>query len=215
MRVLERTQKIARQGVYHRYWSGTTLQRALKSFAIDPVAHPERHLSNDTSIVDVPDGGMIEPAQGLGLTDKPGPGGLVRVEVDPQTHSSPEDEVLGFEEDALDRDGYRALQSVSRAKRSVGALVIAGGLVRIQRRNPRRRSIVTCWPHMAGLHHRRRSLGESSVKKSEQLSPAQHRTRSNGWARTSAAEAAIANKRVGRWTGANRSCHSPLIRVSW
>src|SRR5918995_5776832 len=215
MRVLQRAQQIARERMYHGDGTGSALQRTLKTFAIDPVAYSERQFSDDAGIVDMPDSGMVQAAERFGLTDEPCPGGLVGVEVHPQAHSAPEDQVLGFEEHALERYGYRALQPVSGAKRCVGALVVAGGLVRVQRSNPRRRSIVTWRPHTAKLHQRRRSLGESSVKKREQLSPAQRRTRSNGRERTSAADAAIAISKVGRCSGANLSCHSPLTRVSW
>jgi hypothetical protein len=143
MRVLQRAQQIARERVYHGDGTGSALERTLKTFAIDPVPYSECQFSDDTRIVDVPDSGMVQATERFGLTDKPCPGGLVGVEVHPQAHSAPEDQVLGFEEDALNRYGHRALQPVSGAKRCVGALVVAGGLVRVQRSNPRRRSIVT------------------------------------------------------------------------
>jgi hypothetical protein len=59
MRVLQRAQQIARKCVYHGDGTGSALQCTLKTFAIDPVPYSERQFSDDTSIVDVPDGGMV------------------------------------------------------------------------------------------------------------------------------------------------------------
>lgn len=141
--MLQRAQKIARQRVYHGNGARATLQRALKTLAIDPVPYPIRQISNDAGVVDVSDGGMIQAAQGFGLTDEPEPGRLVRVEVHAQTYSAPQDQVLSLEKDALERYSYGSLEPVPGAKRCVRALVVPGGLGRAQRSNPRRRSILT------------------------------------------------------------------------
>src|SRR5215210_3483187 len=98
MGMLERAQQITRQRMYHRNRSGASLQRTLEPLAIDPVAHAERNLSYHTRIVHVPDGGMVQPAERLGLADEPGAGGLIAIEVDPQAHSPSQDQVVRLEE---------------------------------------------------------------------------------------------------------------------
>ena len=153
--MFHRAEEIAGQRVHHRDGAWPALQRALESFSIDPVTDPICQLSSDAGIVDVPDGGVVEPAQCLRFTDEPGPGWSVGVKVYPQSNASLEDEVLRLEEHSLHRRRYGPLQLVAEAERSVSALEIAVWLGRAQRSNPRRRSTFISWPQIVTLHHRR------------------------------------------------------------
>jgi hypothetical protein len=152
------------------------MERLLQTFAIDPVAHPEGQVVDDTGIVDVANSRMIQPAECLRFAEKPRPDRGVVVEVYPQADPAFEDLIVGFEEDLVRSGGDRALQSIASPERGLSALKIAERLETGQRSSPRRRSILTSRPHTAMLHHRRLWLGESSVKNNEQLSPAQRRT---------------------------------------
>ena len=54
---------------------GPRVHRLLQPLAVDPVADPVGELADDSDVVDVPDRGMIELAERLGLAQEPGAGG--------------------------------------------------------------------------------------------------------------------------------------------
>jgi hypothetical protein len=191
------------------------MERLLQSFSIDPVAYPERQIADDTSIVDVPDGWVVQSAERLRLPKEPGSDGRIGVEVYPQTDPALQDQVVGFEQNLFGGRGDGPLQTIAVTQGVVGPLKVAEGFNRGQRSSPRRRSTLTSRPHTAALHQRRLWLGESSVKNSEHPSPAQRRTKTSGSETVAAADWAMADRKAGRRPGANRRCHDPPVRVSW
>ena len=131
------------------------MERLLQTLTIDPVPHPERQIANDSGIVYVADGGVIQTAESLRLAQKPGSNGGIGVEVDPETDPALQNLVVRFEEDLLWCGGNGSLQPVATSQRRLSALKVPERLQGGQRSSPRRRSILTSPPQIAVLHHRR------------------------------------------------------------
>ena len=110
---------------------------------MDPVADPKRQLTNDPGVVDVSNGGVIQPAKRLGLPHEPGPCRLVGEEIHPQADPALQDQIVRFEEDPLRRHRDRPLDAIAGSERLVGALEVAVRPDAGQRSNPRRRSTFT------------------------------------------------------------------------
>ena len=173
-------------------------------------------LADDARVVHVPDGRMVELSQGFALTQKPGAGGLVGVEVGPQAHAS----LAGSRRTPRTAPAPPRPRRCARAgiggrgppgsgrTRGPGSGPVSGVSPAAARRARRA-------PHTAASHQRRLPAGESSVKKRLQCcagAPAHvGETGRRGCRRP-----------IGRWSrartaaraGANWSRHRPLTRMS-
>ena len=90
----------------------------------DPVAHPEGELTDDSGIIHMTDGRMIQPAQRFRFTQEPGTNRRIGVEVHPQADSSLEELIVGLEQHLFGRDGHGALQAIATPQGLLGALEI-------------------------------------------------------------------------------------------
>jgi len=129
------------------------MQRLLEPFSFDPVAHPVRQVAEHSGIVHVANGGVVQPAKRLCLSEEPASGGWIEIhsEADPPLQQL----IPGLEQRELLGGGNRALQTITVAQRRLGAPEIFQWLDCGQRRSPRRRSTVICRPHTVTLHQRR------------------------------------------------------------
>jgi hypothetical protein len=153
--VLQGTQDVTRKRMHHGNRPGTPVERLLQSLALDPVSHPKGQIADDPRVVDVADGGMVQPAQRLGLAKEPGPNRRIDIEVHPQADPALEDKVVRLELYLVRRDADCALQAIARAQGLLGALEVPKRLGGGQRSSPRRRSTLASRPHTDALHQRR------------------------------------------------------------
>jgi hypothetical protein len=131
------------------------VERLLEPFSFDPVPDPEGEVTNDARVVHMANGGMVQPAERLGLSQKPRAYGGVAVKVHPQADSPFEDQVISLKQHLFGRRRDSPFQTVALSQSFLGTLEVAERLDGGQRSSPRRRSTLTSRPQSATLHQRR------------------------------------------------------------
>ena len=106
--MLQCAEEVARERQHHGDRPGTARDGVAQSLAVDPVPHPVGEVPDHARVVDVPDGGVVELPERLGLPHEPRADRLVVIEVDPKADPALEQLVLGLEQHPLRRRRRRS-----------------------------------------------------------------------------------------------------------
>jgi hypothetical protein len=115
--VLEGAKQRAREDVHGRDRAWGTADRLVQAFPLDPVPDPPGQVAPLPDVVYVPDRGMVEPGQRLGLEHEPGLGRTGGGQVAADADLPLEQLVKSEEEGAVRRGGDLAFDPVARTDR--------------------------------------------------------------------------------------------------